>query len=63
MIEGTVDLNGIRHNFFGEGTALTPAISAYVAFSSGIPSPLYIAFAKEAFGIPNEWLPIVLQSR
>jgi len=58
VIEGTVRLNGLDFKYYGQGDTLTPAVSAYIAFSGGLPSPLYIGFARQTFVIPEQWLLI-----
>lgn len=58
LIEGTVQINGVDHSFHGEGTPLSPAMSAYIAFIGDLPLLLYIGFAGDAFGVPEEWLEI-----
>lgn len=57
-IEGTIQFGGVDYTFYGEGTALTPAVSAYIAFDGPLPLPIHFGFGQHATDIPSQWFSV-----
>jgi len=58
VLQGEVDFAGERFVFTGSGDALSPATSAYLAFSGPMPRKLAFGVAKAPHEVPAEWFPL-----
>jgi hypothetical protein len=53
--EATGQLNGVEMKVFGESTALTPSVSAYVLFTDDLPVSTYFGVSRNPQGVPDRW--------
>lgn len=55
ILDGVVEIQGMRMNFFGSSARLSPSVSAFVVLNGGMPGKVGFGVADRTDAIPRNW--------